>query len=73
MKNKQKGFIEIVFMILISGLLFLLVAGLCVDFKNFSKLQDATTEEEIKTICTNDWYKDKAINNLPAQCLKYFK
>jgi len=68
MKEKIIDICFNIFMSILATLLILMIIGAVKDFKEFQKLYDATTPEEIQRICSKEWYQNKNLEHLPAKC-----
>ena len=41
-------------------------------FYYFSKVWNASTLEQLKVACTENWYKAYSMNDLPVQCVQFY-
>jgi hypothetical protein len=56
------------------GLLVALgIAAFITDTYYFHKVWSAKTPDELKAACTDSWYKNGRLQDLPAQCVQFYK
>lgn len=54
-------------------LVFVGLVGLIIyDGKNYMKVENAKTVEELKVACTSDYYGRMSIKSLPAKCVPFY-